>query len=64
MGGVRRGGCCRGFSERLDPVVRHVKLLRRCHGGQGGPGTAGGEQLLGNSLPTAAGLGQFPSVWD
>jgi len=34
-----------GVLRLLDPVVQLVELLRRCYGGQGGPGIADGEEL-------------------
>jgi hypothetical protein len=37
-------------------------FLRRCHGGQGGPGIAGGEKSQGRDSAPAAGLGQIPAT--
>jgi hypothetical protein len=37
-------------------------FLRRCHGGQGGPGITGGEKLQGRDGAPAAGLGQIPAT--
>jgi hypothetical protein len=34
-----------GVLRLLDPVVQLVELLRRCYGGQAGPGIADGEEL-------------------
>jgi hypothetical protein len=37
-------------------------FLRRCHGGHGGPGIAGGEKSQGRDVAPAAGLGQIPAT--
>ena len=40
----------RGASGLLDPMIRLEEHLWRCYGGQGGPGIAGGEHLLGKGF--------------
>jgi hypothetical protein len=50
-------GLMQGFLGLLGSTDRLVVFLRRCHGGQGGPGIAGGEESQGRSISPAAVLG-------
>jgi hypothetical protein len=56
------GRLLQGSSGLLIPTGRLGVFLRRCHGGQGGPGIAGGEKSQGRDVAPTAGLGQIPAT--
>ena len=49
-------GSLQGCSGLLGSTGRLEEHLRRCYGGQGGPGIAGDEQLLGNGFTCSGGF--------
>jgi hypothetical protein len=51
-----------GFPRLLGSTGRLVVFLRRCYGGQGGPGIADGKESQGRSISPAAGLGRIPAT--
>jgi hypothetical protein len=57
-----RGGLLQGSSGLLIPTGQLGVYLRRCHGGQRGPGVTGGEESHERGISPAAGLDQIPAT--